>query len=253
MRILLSNDDGIYSANLRSLYAALLAAGHEVRVVAPDMERSGAGCSITNQNPLQVREIHEPDFDGYALNGTPADCVQMGMNGLFDESYTPDVVMSGINRGANAGYDVLYSGTVGAALQAALVGVPAVAVSSCLLSSANREQAGMAVSWMERLDFAGAPRGLVYNFNFPDAEPSRIKGLKVCPLGRDRGGFGRYGERRSPSGRPYWWISDLDRRGLDESPGTDRGWLRQGYATLTPLRFDVNDYPAMDNLRYLEK
>ena len=127
MRILLSNDDGIHSPCLRALHDALCEAGHELDVVAPLTEQSGVGCSVTLHNPLRLYPVQEPGFSGTAVAGTPVDCVKLALTTLLPQP--PDLVVVGINNGANKGVDVFYSGTVGAATEAALCGLPAVAFS----------------------------------------------------------------------------------------------------------------------------
>ncbi len=252
MRILLSNDDGIYAPGLRALYAALRAEGHEVRAVAPAREQSGVGSSVTSRRPLFAAGVHEPGFEGYAVDGTPADCVMLGLNGLFPADYRPDLVVSGINRGPNAGMDVVFSGTVGAALQGAMAGLPALAVSHADTSDDYREQAAHAAALASRVDWTALPVNRVYNLNYPTGPLSEIKGLKVCPQSVSWPDLGRFEERRDPCGRPYWWMGNALAHYHVDDPGTDKGWLHRGYITLTPLRFAFTDEAALDAVRALE-
>ena len=148
MRILISNDDGIYSRNLHQLHAALRRAGHDVRAVAPAEQHSGAGCCLTVHGPILTRRVSLPDaaggpFEGIAVAGTPADCVILALRGIMPD-FKPDLVMTGINFGPNAGQDVFFSGTVGAAIQSAMYGLPTLAVSHCSYSGATPAHADLA-------------------------------------------------------------------------------------------------------------
>ena len=251
MRILLSNDDGIHAPGLRALYAALRAEGHEVRAVAPAREQSGVASAVTTRRPLFAAPIREPDFEGYAVDGTPADCVMLGLNGLFAPDYRPDLVMSGINRGPNAGMDVVFSGTVGAALQGAMAGIPALAVSHASVSGDSREQAAHAAALAGRVDWADLPVNRVYNLNYPGCPLGETQGLKVCPQSVSWPDMGRFEERSDPYGRPYWWMGNVLAHFHVDDPGTDKGWLHRGYITLTPLRFAFTDAASLDALRNL--
>ena len=250
MKILLSNDDGIYAPGLRSLYRALIDAGHEVVTVAPAMEQSGVSSALSARGPLQARPVREDGFSGYALFGTPADCVMLGLFGIFPEDARPDLVMSGINRGPNSGMDVLFSGTVGAAMQGALAGIPSLAVSNADFASDSREQARMAVDLAERMDWAKLPRNVVYNLNFPACPADEIRGLRVCPHGT-RWTLSRFDRRTTPDGRPYWWMTDEERLFHSPQAGPDKRWLHEGYMTLTPLKPDFNDESALSLLAEL--
>ena len=252
MRILLSNDDGIHSPSLRSFYAALRSAGHEVLAVAPAQEQSGASSSVTTRRPLFVTRVREADFEGVAVYGTPADCVSLGLNGLYPPDRKPDMVVSGINRGPNAGMDVLLSGTVGAAAQGAMAGLPAMAVSNADVNSDSREQAVHAVSLIGRMDWLHLPRGRVYNLNYPACPMTEVKGLKVAEQSVSWPDVGRFEERRDPYGQPYWWMNEALAHFHLDDPGTDKGWLHRGYITLTPLRFAFTDRTAVELLRGLE-
>lgn len=253
MRILLSNDDGIHAPGLRSFYAALVAAGHVVHAVAPATEQSGVSCGITAFRPLFANQVKEPGFEGVAVHGTPADSVMLGLRGLLAEHEQPDLVVSGINRGPNSGMSVMFSGTVGAAAQGALAGIPAMAVSNANFASDSREQAVMAVGLLERMDWPHLPAGLVYNLNFPDCPVQDIKGLKVCAQSTNWPNMVSFEERQAPYGRPYWWMHVEFFNFTAEDAGTDKVWLRDGYITLTPLRFDYTDRDVMETLRSLEE
>lgn len=244
MNILLSNDDGIYAPGLRSLYRALVDAGHQVTVVAPAAEQSGVGSALSARGPLQARLLNEDGFTGYAVFGTPADCAMLGLFGIFPEDAQPDLVLSGINRGPNSGMDVLFSGTVGAAMQGALAGIPSVAVSNADFTSDSREQARMAVELIGRMDWTALPHNVVYNLNFPACPANEIKGLKVCPHGT-RWTLSRFERRVTPDGRPYWWMTDKERLFHSPQVGPDKRRLHEGYMTLSPLKPDFNDENAL--------
>ncbi len=245
MRILISNDDGIYSRNLHMLYAALVRAGHEVRAVAPAEQHSGAGCCLTVHGPILTQKVSLPQsqdgpFEGIAVSGTPADCVILALRGIMPE-FKPDLVMSGINFGPNAGQDVFFSGTVGAAVQAAMYGLPSLAVSYCSHDVITPAHADFAVRMASALDWKHLPLHCVYNLNLPDCPAKDIRGLKVCRHSTDWACLDSYERRFSPRGREYYWMIDPFQHFQLEDEGTDKSWLHKGWATLSPLRIDLND------------
>ena len=248
MRILISNDDGIYSRNLHRLYAALRRAGHDVRAVAPAEQHSGAGCCLTVHDPILTKKVCLPldggaTFEGIAVSGTPADCVILALRGLMPE-FRPDIVISGINFGPNAGQDVFFSGTVGAAIQAAMYGLPTLAVSHCSHDGVTDAHADLAVRMAMALNWAELPRHRVYNLNLPDCPAEEIRGLKVCRHSTDWACLDSYERRVSPGGREYYWMKDPFQHFMLEDEGTDKSWLHKGWATLTPLNIDLNDEAA---------
>ena len=175
MRILLSNDDGIHSPCLRALHDALCEAGHELDVVAPLTEQSGVGCSVTLHNPLRLYPVQEPGFSGTAVAGTPVDCVKLALTTLLPQP--PDLVVVGINNGANKGVDVFYSGTVGAATEAALRGLPAVAFSRPRPElEPPQALARHAASLVDAVDWRCCA-GKVLNVNYPRCRVAEIKGI----------------------------------------------------------------------------
>ena len=178
MYVLLVNDDGIHSQGLRALRIALVEHGHKVSVVAPERQYSGAGHSLTVYEPLTGREIHEDGFEGYAISGTPADCVKLALGGLLDKR--PDLVFSGINLGPNVGPDLSYSGTVGAAAEASHCGIGAMAFSQLAQSWSDTlpHIAAHAVNLAGSIDWQGLPGGVVLNVNYPDRIPG--EGEKPC-------------------------------------------------------------------------
>jgi len=235
MRILLTNDDGIQAPGLRALYGEFTRAGLDVRCVAPISEMSAVGHAITFAMPLRVKDFIENGFQGQGVSGTPADCVKLGISTLLDEK--PDLVVSGINAGANVGVDILYSGTVSAATEGALMGYPALAVSMDSFHKHDlAEQAAWTARFIAGFDWQGLAERTVLNLNFPDRPLAETKGLKLCrqtPVP-----YNDWYERRDdPRNRPYYWLDGLiPPEKLDAA--SDRARLTEGWITLTPLRFD---------------
>ncbi len=231
MRVLLTNDDGVHAQGLRALVEAFRPHG-EVWVVAPEREQSAQSHAFTLHKPLRITEIGPRTL---ALSGTPADCAYAAIHGLIPP---PDVVVSGVNRGANLGFDVHYSGTVAAAREAALQGKPALAVSLVLepgkevrhLDTAATLAVGIALRVVEE----GLPAGTFLNLNVPDR--SDVPGIRAASLGHARY-TAAVEERRDPRGNRYVWIGG-EPLAEAPAPGTDQAWIRQGWATLTPLCLD---------------
>jgi len=246
MRILLTNDDGIQAVGLRAMHAALVKAGHEVHVVAPVTEQSAVGHAITLSAPLRVKEFRDEGFFGLGVTGTPADCVKLGLSTLMKER--PDMVVSGINSGANVGVDLLYSGTVSAATEGAFMGFAAMAVSMDDFNPTDLSgQAAYATALLPRLPLGQLPQKCVLNLNFPARPMAEVLGLKLCP--HTRVAYEDwFEERRDPRGRPYYWMcGELKSERI--SQGRDRRLLTEGWVTLTPLKFDFTDH---DTLALLE-
>lgn len=246
MRILLTNDDGIQARGLRALYQALLDAGHHVQVVAPVTEQSAVGHAVTLSLPLRVKEFNEKNFKGLGVYGTPTDCVKLAVSTLLSER--PQVVISGINAGANVGVDILYSGTVSAATEAALLGCNAMAVSFDSFDPAADldEQAAYAALLVERIPWEAVPEQTVLNLNFPDRAMDDTKPLRLCRHTRAMY-HDWYENRTDPRGRPYYWLDGVI-PAEKLSSDTDRALLTEGHITLTPLRFD---FTARDTLEAL--
>ncbi|OIO06208.1 MAG: 5'/3'-nucleotidase SurE [Desulfovibrionaceae bacterium CG1_02_65_16] len=246
MRILLTNDDGIQAVGLRAMHRALVAAGHEVHVVAPVTEQSAVGHAVTLSAPLRVKEFREADFFGLGVTGTPADCVKLGLSTLVKDR--PDMVVSGINAGPNVGVDILYSGTVSAATEGALMGYASLAVSMDDFKPVDLSgQAAYAAALLPRLPLADLPEKCVLNLNFPARPIGEVLGLKLCP--HTRVAYEDwYEERVDPRGHPYYWMcGELKSERI--APGRDRRLLTEGWVTLTPLKFDFTDH---DTLKLLE-
>lgn len=246
MIIALTNDDGIRAVGIRSLYKALAEAGHTVRVIAPENEQSAVGHSITIRNPLRAKEYRENGFAGYGIAGTPVDCIKLGISVLLDEE--PDIVLSGINSGANVGPDIMYSGTVAAAREAAAMGYPAMALSYDSFEQTDlTEYAAYAASLMARIPWQEIPEKRIINVNFPRVPFSECKGLKICP---QTGAVWQdwYLENKDPRDTPYWWLDGHIPPAM-VAPGTDRACLSEGWITLTPLRFDFTDTDTLAALQ----
>jgi 5'-nucleotidase len=241
MRILLSNDDGYQAKGLRVLaeYLADLAA---VTVVAPDRNRSGASNSLTLETPLRVQRV-EPNL--YYVNGTPTDCVHVAITGLLEEE--PDMVISGINHGANLGDDVIYSGTVAAAMEGRFLGLPALAVSLVQEDGRHHQTAAQVTrELVERMIERPLPRDTILNVNVPDRPWERIAGMRATRLG-----FRHRSEpvvkALDPKNRPVYWIGPAG-GGQDAGPGTDFHAIAEGCVSITPIKVDLTDHSALGAL-----
>lgn len=255
MRVLLTNDDGIEAEGLQTLRRALLEVPDvsEVVVVAPDGNRSAMARSITIRQPLWVEEVDFGDGTrGFATDGTPVDCVRLASLGLI-EGFAPDVVVSGINHGVNLGDDITYSGTVAAAFEGVLLGLPAIAVSQAAVSGEMDFRAGRQFSFdvaarfvadiVGELDDVPLRPGTLLNVNVPAGEPS---GVVVARLGRRR-----YNDRlelaeEADGKRRYWIYGDTPEH--DDEPGTDLAAVTAGTIAVTPLHLDLTDTDGMDPL-----
>jgi len=245
MRILLTNDDGIWAVGLRALDKALRAAGHEVHVVAPLAEQSAVGHAVTMALPLKVKEVSEAGFRGLAVSGTPVDCVKLALTTLVTEPI--ELVVSGINAGANVGVDILYSGTVSAATEGALMGLSAMAVSVDDFAPKDLSgQAAWAADLAGRLPWSELPAQCLINLNFPKGPLSEARELAVCPQ-TSAAYDDWYVAREDPRGHPYYWLEGAIPR-AKVAPGTDRALLWEGHITLTPLRFDFTDRAVLSRL-----
>lgn len=246
VQILLVNDDGIHSPGLTALAAELARWGH-LTVVAPAVEQSGVGHTITYLHPLVVHKEHrQGNFFGWKVEGSPADCTKLGILELCP--HKPDVVISGINTGSNVGINVIYSGTVAGAVEGAFFGIPSIAVSQWTDPPADYERtARLAVSLCRQLLDRSTPECLLWNVNFPANKPGWPLGAKLAAMGIRR--HTEAVERRTdPRGRTYYWsgLNPIKSHHLD--PGTDIHDLTEGYVTITPLRFDLTDSAALQRL-----
>jgi 5'-nucleotidase len=250
VQILLANDDGIHSPGLRAIRDELRTLG-DVQVVAPLVEQSGVSHRITYLHPLMAKEIREGgEHYGWAVDGSPADCVKMGV--LEFCRSRPDLIVSGINTGANVGINVIYSGTVAAAIEGAFYGITSVAVSQSQGTAPDYPAtARRAVQLIRRICQRMPQPGTLWNMNFPDTTDAGPRGVKLCSMGVRRH-TDTIEKRIDPRGRPYYW-SGLDPLANHElEPGTDVRELADGYVTLTPLHFDLTAAELLTALRDVE-
>jgi len=246
VQILLTNDDGIYAPGLWALHKELSRLG-DVCVVSPAVEQSGVGHSITFLNPLICKEIFDGDkHRGWAVEGSPADCVKIALFEFCKQR--PDLVVSGINGGLNAGINVLYSGTVAAAIEGAFFGIDSIAVSLEYEEPAQFDKAArLATGVIEQILHHKGPEPHLYNLNIPTAAMLGPSELRIVPMG-----VARYGEtfqrRVDPRGRTYYWATNEP----PPPPGdeeTDLTAIRKGYVTLTALNFDMTHRGVLDEMR----
>ncbi len=245
MHVLLTNDDGIHAPGLWALYHAF-AARHRVTVVAPDRERSAVGHGITLHQPIrsQITRING-SLAGHAVNGTPADCIKLGLAELLETS--PDLVVSGINPGANVGINVNYSGTVAAAKEAAMAGISAMAVSIMAPGDRHLDDAARFTETLSgRMRGWNLPTGTFLNINFPDLPMDDIRGVRWSRQGN--GIFAQHFEkRRDPRNRTYYW-QGCDGQGAYEQPDIDGAALAARHISITPIKCDMTDYDTLREL-----
>ncbi len=252
MKILLSNDDGIFAPGLSAMHEALCSK-HDVDVVAPAHVQSGGSHAITIRHPVVWRRVQVSDrFSGTSVDGTPADCVKLAIGALLPQR--PDLVVSGVNAGLNTGIHVLYSGTVAAAIEAAILGCPAVAVSLKLYRDMDFTGAArIAADLIERIAGKALQPGLVWNINLPELKPGWPRGVRVAPQSTQPI-VDRLERRTDPSGREYYWLTgEFDE--LDDGRDTDLHVVREGYVCVTPLQFNLTDSSAIEatkNWEWLE-
>lgn len=249
MNILLTNDDGIYAEGLWALYQRLVQ-HHRVFVIAPDRERTAVGHGITLHTPLRTNQVSmNATAEGIAVNGTPADCIKLGVIELLEQR--PDLVISGINPGANVGININYSGTVSAAREAALFGLPAIAVS---MEGNNRDQLSGIARFIgklaENVFERGLPFGTFLNVNIPATRMEDVAGVRVSRQSVSL--LSEYFEKRNdPRNRPYYW-QGCDTRHIFEHPDTDGAAIGNKYISITPIKCDMTDYSVMEELKTWE-
>jgi 5'-nucleotidase len=243
VKILVSNDDGYRAEGIRRLREALMSLA-EVTVVAPDRNKSGASNSLTLDVPLRVFEA-EPGV--YFVPGTPTDCVHLAISGLFD--FEHDMVVSGVNDGPNLGDDVLYSGTVAAAIEGRFLGLPTIAVSLCTSAAAGGHfgtGAEVARRLVAQLLRKPLPQALILNVNVPDVPIERLRGFRATRLGfRHRSASVM--RAQDPRGRPVYWVGPAGAE-QDAGPGTDFEAVAQGYVSVTPLQIDLTRHAALPQM-----
>ncbi|MDA8363655.1 MAG: 5'/3'-nucleotidase SurE [Gammaproteobacteria bacterium] len=241
MRILLSNDDGYFAPGLACL-AEVLRPMAQVDVVAPERDRSGASNSLTLTSPLRV---HQAGNGFRYVDGTPTDCVHLAITGLLERE--PDIVVSGINHGANLGDDVIYSGTVAAAMEGRFLGLPAIAVSVAGRSGNNFPTAArVVVRLLRQLQREPLPADTILNVNVPDVPAEQIAGYEATRLGR-RHKAEAVIRSADPHGNPIYWVGAPGSE-ADAGPGTDFHAIRRNCVSITPLQVDLTRYAALDQV-----
>jgi 5'-nucleotidase len=247
-RILVTNDDGINAEGLRVLERVANKLAKDVWVVAPEQEQSGAGHSLTLHLPVRLRKI---DARHFAVSGTPTDCVLVALQQAIPVKKKPvKLILSGINRGSNAADDVTYSGTVAAAMEGTILNVPSIALSQLCEDREKplwKTAEQYAPDLIKKVVAAGWPSNTLININFPDCLPAKVKGIRLCPLGKRRVGVA-LSERVDLKGRPYFWLGG-DRDNTADKPGVDIDFLHTGYITITPLSMDLTDHKTMERMQ----
>ncbi len=242
--ILASNDDGVYAPGLAALVAALEPLGRVV-AVAPDRERSAVGHAVTLHRPLRIEEVRA---NWYSVDGTPTDCVHLGIHGILKRN--PDLLVAGINQGGNLGDDITYSGTVGVALEGTLFGVPSFAVSLVARGDFSFEPAARVARLVaEAVAGHGLPAGTLLNVNVPNVGVFEdLRGVRMTRQGRRVFGDGVL-EKRDPRGRSYYWIGARELGYVEEDVGTDVEAVARDCVSVTPVRTDLTDHGFLDELR----
>lgn len=242
MRILLSNDDGIHARGMKILEEIAETLSDDIWIVAPELDQSGASHSLTLKDPLRIREVGPRS---YAINGTPTDCVMLAVCHMMKNN-PPDLILSGVNNGSNAAEDVIYSGTVAAAMEGALLNIPSVALS---LGHKNNESP----EWQVALDHGPSilkmllhqkwSPDILMNVNFPYCKTEDVKGIRVTHQGQ-RKMSDNFLKRTDPRGKPYYWVGAVDYDDVG-THGSDLEAIFQGYISVTPLSFHLTHEPSM--------
>jgi 5'-nucleotidase len=243
MKILVSNDDGVYAQGIMTLVESLNELG-EIYVVAPDRNRSGASNSLSLSHPIRTKTLP----NGFiSVEGTPTDCVHIALTGMLES--TPDMVVSGINEGGNLGDDILYSGTVAAAMEGRYLGLPAMAISLCGERPIEYgTAASVAIKLIKRLRSDPLPAQIILNINVPNLPLDQIRGFQVTRLGTRHGAEPVVFDH-DPRGKPIYWIGPP---GLeqDAGPGTDFYAISHNYVSITPLHIDLTHYASFEQLSH---
>lgn len=252
MRILLTNDDGFFAPGITTLYKTLAADNkHEIYIVAPEGQRSAAGRSITIFKPLFVTSHVLANNDiGLAVNGTPTDCVKLALQGDILPG-KPDLLISGINDGPNLGTDIFYSGTVAAAMEGALLGIPSLAVS---LACYDYDDYGPGAGFVKKLidtdsEIIHSRDGLI-NINIPGIEEKTWRGAKITKLGKSVY-LNSFENRKAPFGKEYYWITG--KLVYEDESDTDLKAIHEGCISITPLHSDLTDYKRIDTIKLMDK
>jgi 5'-nucleotidase len=250
MRILLCNDDGIHAPGIAALHGAVRELG-EIHVIAPDAERSAAGHAITLADPIKSMPVDKNgEFFGYGIGGTPADCIKLAVCAVMKDN-PPDMILSGINLGSNTGISVIYSGTVSAATEGVILGIPGVAFSLCTYTDPEWEMAArVAKEITMQLIGNPMPPNVLLNINMPNLPYDQLKGIKVTRMGRSRF-IEKFHKRLDPRGRTYYWL-DGALEVHDDGDDIDIHAVRDGYVSITPIHLDLTAYNHLKTFRYLE-
>ena len=272
MNLLISNDDGISALGIRTLANTLAEAGHQVTVVCPDRERSATGHGLTLHDPIrakQVESVFHPSVDAWACSGTPSDCVKLALGAILDNM--PDMVLSGINHGSNLGTDVLYSGTVSAAMEGVIEGIPSVAFSLTSFAATDfQPAANFARKLLDQLAQQPIPHLVLLNVNVPAVAENKIAGVIMTRQGVRRY-FDMFEKRTDPRGKTYYWLAgevledvseeELEQAGMSglSALGGDIEWfrktptdvqaIRQNYITVTPLQYNLTCAVGLESLQ----
>ncbi len=239
MHLLISNDDGIHASGLRLLADALAPLG-KITVVAPNRNRSAASNSLTLERPIRAQKVAE---NWYSVDGTPTDCVHLAITGLLEDE--PDIVVSGINAGANLGDDVIYSGTVAAAMEGRFLGLPAVAISLASFQPKYMHDAALvSAAMISNLSETSLPSDVIININIPDIQKSQLQGVQTTRLG-NRHKAEPVIESKDPRGNPIYWVGAAGPE-QDAGVGTDFYAVNNNYVSVSPMHLDLTHYKAMD-------
>ena len=247
--ILLTNDDGIDAEGIYSMYKALEEDGmYNIEVVAPDKERSAVGHAITVFRPISViKNYQEGEYFGYAVDGTPADCVKLAIGAILEKP--PDLLISGINRGGNLGENIIYSGTVSAATEGTVCGVSSIAASVDDLINPDYGYASEFIVKIAAriLENGGLPEGTLLNINVPNIDKKDIKGTRITVQG-DIGFRDHFVKRQDPRGRDYYW---MDGEFMERNISSDSDYMavKSGYVSVTPIHYDMTDYKSLDRFK----
>ncbi len=242
MIILITNDDGINAVGLKYLHEAFEKMAR-VYVFAPDRNRSAAGHSLTLHKPLRINKIAR---DWYHVSGSPTDCVHLAINKILKKK-KPDLLISGINEGGNLGDAITYSGTVSAAFEGTLSGIPSIAISIDGMGKLRYSTAaGFAVKLVQMIIEKGMPEDTLLNVNIPNLPASQVKGVKITRMGKGKW-EGSIIQKTDPRGKKYYWIGG-NARGWEEEDNSDLNAVRNGYISISPLHLDLTNYKAMGEL-----
>jgi 5'-nucleotidase len=246
MRILCTNDDGIYAPGLQTLENIARALSDDVWVVAPETDQSGVAHSLSLNDPLRLREISDRR---YAVKGTPTDCVIMGVRHLMRDA-KPDLILSGVNRGQNVAEDVSYSGTVAGAIEGTILGIPSIALSQAYGGPGGRRDIRWACAEhhgpkiVRKILATGIDRGILVNVNFPACDPEEVEGTSVVNQGQRSQELLGLDQREDGRGNAYFWIA-FSRQPFTPGNGTDLWALAHRRIAVTPLRLDMTDEPTL--------